>query len=382
MRLTLVLFLLVWNCEGLAARSFTGLPVAELTAFDDVMLELMDQWEVPGAALAVVHKGRLVLAHGYGIARKDEPVQPDSMFRIASLSKPVTAAAMLKLQEQGRVKLDGQALMYLLGLPGLEFNKTDLRWWDVTLRHLLQHRGGTPSNGSDDPMRDRRSSCHSIVKKQINQPLNYDPGEKYLYSNFGYCVLGMVIQTVTEQSYEEYVRENLLQPLDIKHMRLGRKGKAVQGDREVEYFAQEGKDAYRLNIESWSSAGGWVASAIDLAKLFAALDGFPSRKDILKPESIEQMVSKPDSHSKNDNRWYGLGMSVRQLIKGQNWWHMGSFPGTRSIVVRAHDDTLWVALFNGRHKNKKSMGKDIDSSLWAARNLISFWPGHNLFDTY
>ena len=359
--------------------ALTGKPVPELAAFDAQMQALRERWNVPGAALAVVHKGRLVLARGYGEARQGVKTQPYSRFRIASLSKFITAAAILKLEEQGRLTLDKQALLYLLEMPGLVFDQTDPRWWDVTVRHLLQHRAGVATNDSHDPMFNTSASCHSIVNRHISQPLQYDPGEEYLYSNFGYCVLGMIIQTISGQSYENYVRDHILRPADVSAIFIGNHRKARPGNSEVEYFSQDGQDPYGFNMQNLAAVGGWVASVTELARLLSVLDGFASRPDILSEKQMQQIPLRPRRLNAKHEVWYGLGLNIRQRVDGQNWWHAGSLPGTRALYVRAFDDTLWVALFNSRHKRSDDMLNDIDRSLWQARAEVKAWPLHDLF---
>lgn len=359
--------------------ALTGKSVAELNAFDTHMQDLMKRWNVPGAALAVVRKGKLVLARGYGAASSGQEVQPYSRFRIASLSKLITAAAILKLVEQDKLKLDKQALLYLLDLPGLVFDQTDRRWWDVTVRHLLQHRAGVATNDDQDPMFNTTASCHSIVKQYLSQPLQHNPGEHYLYSNFGYCVLGMIIQTVSGQSYENYVRSNILEPANAGSMYLGGSNKARPGEHEVEYYSRDGQDPYGFNMHNLAAAGGWVASVKELARLFSLLDGFDSRADMLSAKLMQQVPLRPAAVERHAEVWYGLGLGVRQRVDGQNWWHAGSLPGTRALYVRAFDDTLWVALFNSRHKDSDAMLNDIDQSLWRAREETRSWPQHDLF---
>jgi CubicO group peptidase (beta-lactamase class C family) len=132
----------------------TGTPVPALASFDRTVLGLMAKWKIPGGSVAVVKDGRLVLAHGYGWADREnrQPVEPDSLFRIASLSKSLTSAAILKLMEEGRLRLDDKAFDLLGDLkprPGATINP-DLR--KITIRNLLQHSGGWDRDQSFDPM--------------------------------------------------------------------------------------------------------------------------------------------------------------------------------------------------------------------------------------
>jgi N-acyl-D-amino-acid deacylase len=135
------------------SAQITGQPVSQLARFDTVMGDLLRRYEAPGGALAVSYKGRLVQARGYGFADREEgePVQPDSLFRIASISKPVTAAAIVQLAGEGRLDLDAPAFALLPELMPAG-QPADLRIRDVTVRQLLQHSGGWNRSISFDPM--------------------------------------------------------------------------------------------------------------------------------------------------------------------------------------------------------------------------------------
>ena len=204
-------------------------------AFDREMEAFMQARNIPGGALAVVKDRRLVYARGYGWADREKmiPVQPASLFRIASVSKPITAVAVLKLIEEGRLSLDTRALP-LLGLTPLiaSFRDPEPRLRQITIRHLLQHTGGWDRDKSFDPMfrpEQIAQAAHSpspataeqIIRYMLSMPLAFDPGTRHAYSNFGYCVLGRVIEKVTGGPYEKFVREKILAPAGITDMRIG-----------------------------------------------------------------------------------------------------------------------------------------------------------------
>jgi len=134
-----------------AGIAVTGQANPDLASFDDMMLGFLKEHQVPGAALAVTRHGRLVYSRGFGVADRDgmHAVTPAMLFRIASISKPITSAAILRLIEQGRLKLDDRAFAFLNMRPG---QKGDDRLNDVTVRHLLQHTGGWDRDKSFDPM--------------------------------------------------------------------------------------------------------------------------------------------------------------------------------------------------------------------------------------
>ena len=307
----------------------TGRSVPELAAYDRAMLGLMARWGLHGAALAVAKDGRLVLARGYGLANIEdgEPVQPQSLFRIASVSKPLTAMAILRLVEQGRLDLDASAfglLDHLAPPPGAQ---VDPRIWGVTIRQLLQHAGGWDRDLSFDPMfsslveRTARElgapeplDAETVVRVMLGQPLDFEPGTRYAYSNFGYCVLGRVIERVSGQGYEAYVRSEVLGPLGISRMQIGAGMAEGLAEGEVRYYDPGATTIAPGNYPGLfrriDACGGWIASAIDLVRAFSALDGLGAPA-VLGPETVRLMRARPGPPLRVDSdHYYGLGWQV------------------------------------------------------------------------
>ncbi|MCH5377118.1 MAG: beta-lactamase family protein, partial [Planctomycetes bacterium] len=228
----------------------TGETDPRMESFDRMMCEFVNEHHVPGAALAVTDQGRLVYARGFGYADVEsrQAVTATSLFRIASLSKPITAVAVLQLIEQGRLHMDDKVFEILTFEPHLpDGSSCDDRLRAITIRHLLEHRGGWDRDRSFDPMfqsvrfaemlgvRPPAEPEH-IIRCMLGQPLDFDPGERYAYSNFGYCLLGRVIEAVTGQSYERYVQERVLAPLGIRSMRIGKTRLNERAENEVHYY--------------------------------------------------------------------------------------------------------------------------------------------------
>ena len=378
--------------------------------FDEALLELMDKYDIPGGAVAVVKDGRLVLARGYGVGDVDsgEPVQPDSLFRIASISKPITAVAILWLVESGDLDLDDRAFDILNDYEALERDDADPRIREVTVRQLLQHSGGWDRDKSFDAMwiagRVERElgvpkpvSCADIITFMLKKSLDFDPGARYSYSNLGYCILGRIIEEVSGQPYEEYVRNQLLLPIGIARMRIGGTLPDDRADGEVSYYGYPGQSwtwsvlpgteqqvpwPYGgFHLKTMDSHGGWIASTIDLVRFATALGGRPPL--LLERPSIAQMLSRPDLSTRQDRAsYYGMGWSVRPWPGGANWWHFGSMPGSESMLVRTHNGMVWAALFNSRPENRDGFIDEIDRLLWDSFEDVERWPAHDLFTTY
>ncbi len=390
-----------------------------LHACQAVLTEFFARHESPGAAVAITNHGRLAYAAGFGFAdqQRQDRVTPTSLFRIASVSKPITAVAILQLAERGRLSLDEPVFDRLKVEPHLSGGATfDARQRQITIRQLLQHRGGWDRDQSFDPMFQSvpfaellqvppPAQPDHIIRIMLGRKLDFDPGERYAYSNFGYCLLGRVIEAVTGIGYERYVQDQVLAPLGIRTMRLGktRLGKTRLDERcrpdEVQYhdpgqrpsvfardLGQSVPDPYgAFYLEAMDAHGGWLASAVDLARFAAAFDD-PDRCPILSRASIEQMYARPSASPGGDGDsdpvYYSLGWQNRVLDDGDriNHWHNGSLPGTLSILIRRHDGRNLVALLNTRFSpHTKELALELDRVLHRAANAVEQWPEVDLF---
>ena len=390
----------------------TPTPAANAEAvFDGLIPELLEKWEVPGASVAIAKDGRLVLAKGYGLAdvEEDDPVKPDSIYRIASISKPITAVAILQLVEEGVLDLEDKVFQILGEFQPPEGATKDPRLDKITVLHLLQHTGGWDRDQSYDPMwipsRIQRElgvpkpvSCRDVIKFMLGQPLDFDPSARYAYSNFGYCLLGRVIEERTGQSYEEFVKERVFEPLGITRVGIGDTLREEKTAGEVTYYGYPGEElAYSVMpgtpdrvpwpyggfyLRGRDSVGGWIASAIDLVRLATSIDG--SRPpSVLKPASVQEMVSRPAPPLWEDSAYfYGMGWLVRPTGDDANWWHSGSQPGTSSLLVRTHHGFVWAALFNSRPEEWRQFGREVDQLMWHGVGEVSLWPSEDLFPQF
>ncbi len=374
----------------------TGPALPGMERVDAVMRELMAKYDCPGGQLAVARHGRLVLNHGYGLADRDAktPVQPDSRFRVASLSKLLTSVAILTLVEQGKLDLDAQAfalLPHLMPLPGA---KPDPRLVAITVRHLLQHTGGWDRDVSGDPMFNplaiaqavgtpAPADAEAVIRYMLGRPLDTAPGTHYAYSNFGYDVLGRIIEKITGERYADYVQAHVLQPAGARHLALGHSLLNQRSDDEVHYYAYaEFKSARSVfppfgtmvpppygsfNLEAMDSHGGWIASAADYLRLTTALDG--SRPPaLLRDASIAALTARPAPPVSVDTAaYYGFGLQIRPVNgrggKGANWWHGGALTGTVTHQVRLASGWSWVAFFNSRPKASTALPSELDKAI-------------------
>jgi N-acyl-D-amino-acid deacylase len=231
------------------------------------------------------------------------------------------------------------------------------------------------------------TSLH-IVRYMMGKPLDFDPGAKFAYSNFGYCVLGRILEQLTGETYGNHVKKAVLAPMGITKMTLGRSLRENREKDEVTYYpgaAKPGKPVFdgiqekdvpapygTFCLEAMDSHGGWLASAIDLVKFASSLD------KVLNEKSLEVMFARP-SNAGNAPAYYGCGWMVRPVgTEGKaNTWHTGSLPGTSTLLVRRYDGLVWAAVFNERIKDDK-----FDPNLHRAADAVKEWPKVDLFEKY
>ncbi|MFK4088848.1 serine hydrolase domain-containing protein [Kribbella sp. NPDC020789] len=381
-----------------ATWKVTGTAVPALAGFDNQLKAFMQARGVTAGQLAVTYKGRLVLARGYSTSDA-VTVQPTSLFRIASLSKSLTAAAILRLEQDGKLKL-GSKVVDILGITA----PVDPRWSNITLWRLLQHLGGWDRDISGDPNFKDAAIAKAlgvpmelrhadVIKFMTAQKLDVAPGTKAAYSNFGYLLAGRVIEKVSGLSYEAYVQQKLLAPLKIKRMALGWSIAKHSGEMsyESQYTGRTVLDNSgatvaapygSFSMRTQDANGGWIASAPDLvrwAKMFDAPGA------VLNSTSLGRVWSKPETGIDPAGWYYGLGWQVRPVTTGgtgRNTWHTGSLPGTSTLLVRTYHGMSWAVLFNRRDDASGKSYGDIDAALWTAANGVRTWPAHDLFPQY
>ncbi len=309
---------------------------------DEKVKQLMTEFSIPGLQLAVMKNDTILYLKSYGYADKKsgELVSDTSLFRIASLSKPITAITILKMAETGILDLD-RTVFGPNGILTDDFNgiEMDDRTKRITVRHLLLHRSGWVNN-PDDPMfwPVEYSSKEIIATILASRPPEYEPGEKDEYSNFGYCVLGRIIEKITGMTYEQYVYDFILRPCSIQQMYIGgdKPGERLPG--EVVYYSSESTGAYDMAVHRMDSHGGWIASASSLLLFLAKIDRNPGACDFIRPETLKQTYF--DFHE---------------------WIHTGSLPGTSAVISRIDDHYGYVMLANTRPGNQQEMFNKLHS---------------------
>lgn len=406
--------------SALAASAFPARGADDLAPFDKLFDGFLETHRVPGAAVAVTRGGKLVYARGFGRANVEKklPVRADTRFRIASVSKPLTGVAVMMLAEQKKFALDDTVLKHIALKPFAHKDaKPDPRWAEVTIRQCLQHTGGWDRDrtGGFDPIgipgriTDQMKLAgpptpDDVVRYMMGARLDFDPGTKAVYSNLGYLVLGRVIEAVTGAKYEPWVKKNVLAPLGITGMALGRALPQNRTASEASYYDarpdSRGRCLYPpkvgelvpwpdggMNVEGFEAHGGWVASAVDLVRFASAFD-YGTKSPLLSAGSITEMWTRPkgaagtEADGKPRAAYLGCGWMVRPVgnTGRANTWHTGLIAGTSALLVRRSDGLNWAVLFNtDANPDDKRPADLIDPLMHEAANTVKAWPAGDPF---
>lgn len=377
----------------------------EMSAFpavdeSEAMIEkFMEKWNIAGASVAITKDERLIYSKGFGYAdtSTNEAVEPKHLFRIASVSKLITAVSVMKLVDDGKIGLNDLVFGENGILNSSRYSDIkDPRIKKITVKQLLTHSAGW-SHFHGDPIfmpytivntmgvplpLDLETTIEYTLK---HQNLSYEPGTDCAYSNFGYVLLGVIIEKVTEMNYEQYVSSEILNPIGIYDMQLGSSTLAGRKENEVKYYSNSRyKDAFSSfkkgkivprqyggnNFNLLGAAGAWIGSSAELMKLLVHIDGRSSKKDILPEEMIEKMVSV-------EGKSYPMGwMSTNQK---DTWKRTGTLTGTSALLKRSSDGLAWTILINTNNDLGHDFTRNLDSLMTSVVDNIPEWPDYDLF---
>jgi len=302
---------------------------ARADAVDEYVKAQMQSLHIPGLSIAVVEKGRVIKAAGYGLANveTDTPATPETVYKIASLSKQFLATAVMLLVEEGKIGLDDKAEKYLNGAPE--------SWKNITVRHLLTHTSGIVRDPSDyHPYKEQAPA--EVIESVYPVPLLFQPGEKWLYSNIGYYVLSEIIGKASGKAWSDFISERVFAPAGMTSTRTITVT-AIVPHRASGY---EQTERGMVNAENWIAmrpSGAFLSTVLDLAKWDAFMDSrgpitTASRKRMRTPVSLNNGASAD----------YGFGWYVDSFLGRARVHHDGQYPGFRSDYERFEEDQLSV----------------------------------------
>jgi CubicO group peptidase (beta-lactamase class C family) len=325
-------FLMTVLCTGASATPSDSVP-----KIDRFVSAEMSRQKIPGMALAVVKNGEVVVAKGYGFANLEHqvPVTTHSIFQSGSIGKQFTAAAIVLLEEHGRLRLDDKIARYL--------PPTKARWGSITLRHLLTHTSGIPEY--EDEVDDRRDYSERQLTELVGLlSRGSAPGQKFEYSNSGYLLLGVIIRAVTGKFHADYIREQIFEPLGMNTARILTDAD-IDPNRVMGYRMSNG----RIVQQEWvSPTFNETADGVFYLSLndFLAWERGVRARALLKPESWSQMFT-PVILNNGKTHPYGFAWEITQKDEQTVHGHDGSFRGFEAILTRyIEKDLTLVALAN------------------------------------
>lgn len=322
-------------------------------------------------SIAITKNGRFVYDHAGGMADRQHltQAQQNSLFRIASLSKPITAVAVFSLIEQGKLNLTDK-IFGPSGILGVRYGKPPYKQYvaDITVDHLLSHTaGGWPADAGDPMIHNNGWNQEKLISETIaNVALTSAPGAQFIYSNFGYCILGRVIEQVAGQSYASWVQASILVPCGISTMQIGANSERDRASTEVVYIGQYSEEPYKTNVTRMDSTQGWIASSTQLVQFLNHVAGAPGIPAILKPETVRTMTSSLSILSP------GSPLFARgwMIAEDGSWWHKGSLPGSTSLMVRTPAGACGAALCNTRTEPHDEIDSSLQTMMWQLVNGV------------
>jgi CubicO group peptidase (beta-lactamase class C family) len=362
---------------------------------DKYIHNFMEYNGLNGVSVAIINDEKLVFAKGYGFAVKEDSINasPGNVYRLASVSKLITAVAIMKLVEEKKIKLTDK----VFGEKGF-FNEPkyleikDPQLNDISVLNLLDHSGGWTQRYGDPmfmPLQIAKlvgdtppATFDTYMKFVTSRNLHFMPGTANSYSNMGYFFLGEIINRVTKLPFDQYIRNQVLFPLGIYDMQLANNLFEDKYPNEVKYYLPNrtalipsyNGDSLMVSkvyggndVRLLGAAGGWVASAAELARLMVAIDGFPKVHDILSTESISKMTGL-----------YGHYLGWKQEYE-DGWLRTGSFAGTQAVIFRQNDGFQWVFLTNTSSWKGPTFSYDVIRLMKKVKRDVKKWPERDLF---
>ncbi len=391
----LVLLAVLSNVAIAKAQSIpiSGDAVPGFETLDQSAVSFMQQYGIPGMTLAITKSGRLIFARGYGFADVDTrtAVAPDSLFRLASVSKPLTATAIDKLVERGKLAYSTKAFDILSAIQPLPGNQQDPRVNQITIQQLATHQSGWADSIGGNRYGDIAFAANALglplpgtfeglIRYELGRPLDYDPGTQSLYCNFCYGILADVVQTASATDYESFVRSEILNPIGLTRTRIGRHIKEEKFPGEVTYYVDPSTPFYPpvyvglpalvplqyggfpLDWGTGSAAGGWISNTIELLRLVASVT-------LARNPAMFKVPPRT-----------GFAFSGLPIGRGWIWEHDGSIPGT-ATSLKIDDDLAWCILTN-TSINGGAFISDLNKAVTTFVTSVSSWPADDKFSQW
>ena len=353
---------------------------------DRQVYKFMNDFKVPGVSISIMKGSTIVYSCGYGLADKaaETRVTPDHLFRMASISKQFCALCIMRLVEQGRLRLDDTVFGENGILRGIYGYVTPYHE-AITVRHLLSHSSGI-TKGLTDPafnwsyrMFEGTSNpvpTDTLIQRTLKaRPRPYDdgsqvwgPGVAFNYSNVGYCILHRVVEVVSGKDYESFLKEDVLEPMGITDTHIGGY-LSERRSNECVYYSQDGADGYSNCLPQLAGAAGIITSTNQLMKLLTYIDEDDEVPDFFSHETLEEMYtpyqySGSGTYGSSYHR-YGLGWRMNHsVLFGGAHYHGGDIAGTATLWAgRTYTGMSGAFVCNSRAYNSNATGS-MDDNLY------------------
>ena len=369
----------------------------ETRRFDASINRFMRYWGIRGGSFALMRNDSLLYAKGYGFANTQDsiPCEVRNIFRVASVSKLLTAVAVMHLEETGQLSTQD----FVFGEDGILNDSLFLDYRDkkikkVTVEHLLRHTSGFSNPHGDAAFnmelvaqfldKPLPLSMDDMVLYATKNRLRAVPGGRFNYSNLGYIVLSKVIEKVSGIPYETYIKDSILAPIGCYDIHLANNYSDGFRENEVTYYevkeaepvpAYDGSDTLVMkslggnDVHGLYGAGGWVASPVELLKLVSAINKCPVREDFLTPESIDFMT--PYGKNAKPAGWASSSAKF--------WLRSGSMSGTSALIKAQKDGYSWVFISNSSSWNGPGLARQMNREITQALRKVKKWPETDYF---
>jgi CubicO group peptidase (beta-lactamase class C family) len=315
------------------------LPAEKVRQIEALVAAEMAKQKIPGMSVAVVAGGQPRWASGYGMqdVENDVPARASTVYRLGSISKPITAVAVMQLFERGRLDLDAPVQKYCPAFPEKQ--------WPVTTRQVLGHLSGIRHYKSDEEFNSTRlyAGITEGLAMFKDDPLLHEPGAKYTYTTFGYSVLGCVVEGASGLKFADFVRENVFRPALMERIRVDSVAEIIRGRAQGYRITDKGEltnspladNSYKV------PGGGFVSTAEDLARFAAALQA----GRLLKRETAEMMYARQKTKDGKETS-YGLGWGVSERNGQRAIGHSGGQQRVSTFLHMQPDQGLAVVLMS------------------------------------
>ena len=304
--------------------------------------------KVVGMSVAVAHRGSMRYTNGFGLADLENGLaaRPDTVYRLGSISKTITAVAALQLHDRGRLDLEAPIQKYVPAFPQKQ--------WPVSTRELLGHLGGIRHYKGEEMLSTRfYASVAEGLKFFAEDPLEHEPGTKYLYTTHGFTLVGAAVEAASGQRFAEYVNAHIFNPTGMDRARED-SVYAIIHNRSKGYM--QDKDGVVLNAGLADTSykvpgGGFVATAADIARFGMALE----RGSLLKPQTYKLMMTSQKT-SDGKETGYGMGISLSLYAGKRAYTHSGSQQGCRTVFAIFPDERYVIAILtNSEHADYRKL---------------------------